>query len=191
MPEGTEGAVETPTLSEETQTLLTKYGLKDVSQLDEVFGTYKTDLQKFKADNKDLSASQKKLLELEAAAEEKRKAELSEIDGLKEKKAADAKSIADLQAKIAGMEKSQLYNTTLFEHGTGKPLIGIRKTLYAAAAGSQVWETDKELKEIFTAVDTDFEKAIKEGTTQVAPGDRRFVSLPGSDTPVKSDYFNQ
>lgn len=190
MPEGTEGTAAAPALSEETQAILTKYGLKDVKQLDEVFGSYKADIQKFKGENKELSEAQKRLIKLEAEAEEKRQAELSETQRLKEENEKKDKAYNELQGKIKSMERNQLYNTTLFDHGANKPLMNIRKTLYAAAAGSQAWETDEELKAIFTAVDTDFEKAIKEGTTQVAPGDRRFVNLPGSDAPVKSDYFN-
>ena len=190
MPEGNEPTVE---LSAATQAVLKSHGFEGTAagmeEFDKAFGIYKTDLAAAKTSNKDLSASQKKLLELESAAEEKRKSELSEIDGLREKSVADAQSNTDLNATIEGMKKSQLYNTTFFEHAADKNLIDIRKTLYAAAAGSQEWATDAELKAIFTEVDTSFEKSITEGSS-FAPGDRRFVTIPGTDAPVKSDYFN-
>jgi chromosome segregation ATPase len=174
------------------QAFLEKRGLKDIGQLESVLEGYKTDIGKFKNENKDLSGIKSEYEKLKAEAEQRRQAELTETQKLQELNEKKEQQLNDLQGKIKQMEKAQLKDRVLFEHGKDKPLLGTRMKLYDIASKTAAWETAEELKEVFAGVDAEFDSELQALNIQLpAPGDGKGGSgNGGSGGKYDQNYFN-
>ena len=171
------------------KSFLAKRGITDISQLDGILDTYKGDVTKLKGDNKTLSESQKRLVELEAEAETRRQATLTETQRLTEEGVKKDKDLAELRGKVAGMERSQLKDRVLFKHAKNKPLLGTRVQLYEVAAKSQEWTTEEELQKLYVKVDEDFDAELKAMNISIpAPGDGNVIDQTGK-TKYDANFF--
>ena len=171
------------------QNFLDKYHLDSLEKADEVLGSLKNDVSRLKNDKKELSGVQKEYERLKAEAEQRRQAELTEVEKLSETVGLKDKTIEELTGKVAAMEKARIQDKVLFAHAKDKTLLGTRMKLYEVAAKTQEWDSADALKEIFANIDKEFDAELKASNIKLpAPGDGS-AGGPTGETQYDQTFF--
>jgi hypothetical protein len=196
MPEST-GETTTPQIPGAVAAMLEKHGFevseKGMQDFDRAFDSYKVDLPKFKDGAKEKDTLAQKLAEYEKREKEKADAEKTEAQKAKELADERARLLEAKDAEITKLQRDRVMDAVLFESLKDKPLTGIRRQLYEAAASREQWDTADDLKAIYKNIDKTLEDDLKASRVTVpAPGDSGGGgSAGGGDTKYDESYFAQ